>query len=232
MKKIRLADKAKVVKHISESSDKLKKTLELQKAKVSEKVSEKHLSKSIEHKISRTHKIWENTGVSLFSVPALVNLSHYSSYGWAFFSVFIISLIRIFPTSVNQLEPVSLLINFFITFAAVVLANLVLFVIMKSFGSKTKLKVFFFVVNTAIAISMVVVSITIALVAFAVFSTMAKHAAAVSMFFSMIPFYNYLIWGWSAETVAQLKGVKSVIFALIALLFVLGLNLVLPSVLL
>jgi hypothetical protein len=102
---------------------------------------------------------------------------------------------------------------------------------MRLIGSKTEFKVFFSTANTALFMSLLAISLPVALISFALFSTMLKSDSAISLLFSIIPFYNYLVYGWASETLAKLKGLRSIIVALIALILVLFFNLLLPQML-
>ncbi|MBN1544618.1 hypothetical protein JW898_04100 [Candidatus Woesearchaeota archaeon] len=185
--------------------------------------------KSIEKKLTASQKIWSNVGIAVFSQKAIENVSHFSSFMLGMFMLLLVDIVLIFPTDRNSLAPASLLTNFFVVLAGLILINAITFVAMKAMGSKTPFKVFFSTVNTALFMSLLVVSIPLALISFALFSTMLKSESAINMFFSLIPFYNYMIYGWGAETLSKLKGLKSILVALIALLLILFFNLLLPQ---
>lgn len=184
------------------------------------------IGKGIEKRISASQKVWRNAGIAIFSQKALENVSHFSKYSLGALMLILTSLILIFPTNKKELAIASLVTNFFAVLAGLLLINLLTYATMRILGSKTKFKSFFSTVNTAMFMSLLVISIPIALVSFALFSTMMRSQSAVSMFFSLIPFYNYLIYGWSCESMARLKGVKSVILALVSLVLIFFLNLI------
>jgi hypothetical protein len=185
------------------------------------------LGKHIEKRITSSHKVWQNAGIAFFSQKSLENVSHFSSISLGILMLILTDIILIFPTDKKALALGPLLTNFFAVLAGLLLINLIVYAAMNFLGSNTKFKVFFSTANTALFMSLLVVSLPAALVSFALFSTMIRSQAAVSMFFSLIPFYNYLIYGWSAESLARLKGIRSVIVALVALVLVLFLNLIL-----
>jgi len=188
----------------------------------------KQFGKQIERKLTSSQKIWRNVGVAFFSQKSLENISHFSSYLLGAMMLILVDIVMIFPTTREALALDALVMNFFVVLAGLLVVSAVTFVAMKAIGSKTKFKVFFSTSNTALFLSMLVFSIPIALVSFALFSTMLRSQQAINMFFSLIPFYNYLIYGWSSETLAKLKGFRSIIVALIALLLILFLNLLMP----
>lgn len=185
------------------------------------------IGKHIESRLTASQKVWRNAGIAFFSQKALENISHFSSISLGLLMLVLTDIIMIFPTERRALDIGGLTSKFFAVLAGLLLVNLIVYAAMKSLGSKTRFKVFFSTSNTALFMSIIAVSLPAALVSFALFSTMIRSQAAVSMFFSLIPFYNYLIYGWSAESLARLKGIRSVVVALVALVLMLFLNLIL-----
>lgn len=188
--------------------------------------SGEQIGKKIEKRISSSHKLWRNAGVSLFSQKALENLSHFSRLSLGILMLILADLILIFPTEKKSLAISVMAPNFFIVLAGLFIINGITYAAMRAMGSTTSFRVFFSTVNVALFMSLLAISIPVALVSFALFSTMLRSQAAVTMFFSLIPFYNYLIYGWASESLARLKGIKSVLVALIALILIMFLNLV------
>jgi hypothetical protein len=227
----------------------IKTRLDIEKIKMEEKAREHHkkiqhhikkampalpksgeeIGKSIEKRISASQKIWSNVGLALFGQKSLENVSHFSSIALGVVMIILTALVLIFPTEKVSLAVNVLLINFFIVLAGLFIVNIITYFAMRLIGSKTSFKVFFSTVNTALFMSLLVVSIPVALISFALFSTMLRSEAAITMFFSLIPFYNYLVYGWASETLAKLKGIRSVLVALVALLVMLSFNLLLPQ---
>jgi hypothetical protein len=183
------------------------------------------LGKTIEKKLTASQKVWNNVGVALFSQKSLENVSHFSSYLLGVLMILLTDIVLIFPTSRKALAPGALVTNFFVILVGLFIANGVVYVALRAIGSKTEFKTFFSTANTALFLSMLVISIPAALVSFALFSTMLRSEQAISMFFSIIPFYNYLIYGWAAEKLANLKGIRSILVGLISLALILFLNL-------
>ncbi len=191
--------------------------------------SGEQIGKGIEKRLTASQKFWRNMSAAFFSTKSLENLSHHSSYILGLLMLILIDIILIFPTDRAALSASSIIPNFFVILAGLLVINAIVYASMKAMGSKAKFKVFFSTANTALFMSMLVVSIPAALISFALFSTMLRSEAAINMFFSIIPYYNYLIYGWSAESMARLKGIKSIIVALIALMLIFFLNLLMPQ---
>ncbi len=203
------------------------KTVHLSKG-VNKKVSKmnsKKISKSIDKNIAKTNRLWDNISVVTFNKESLKNLSHYSGFGLAFFSMFFTALVLVFPTRMADLDFASILINLVMVFGLLIISVSAMWGVARILRSKIRFRPFFFVVNTSIFLSLLTFTIPITLVAFAIFATMLQSADAISMFFTFLPFYNYLVWGWSAETVANLKGIKSIVFGVLCLLWIMLLHL-------
>ncbi|MBW2964911.1 hypothetical protein KY363_05635 [Candidatus Woesearchaeota archaeon] len=183
--------------------------------------------KSIEKKLTASQRVWSNVSIALFSDRAVDNISHHASYFLGVLMLLLTDLILIFPTDMKSLAVSAILNNLVIVFAGLIVANIVTYLAMKLLGTQTPFKVFLSTVNTAMFMGLLVISIPAALVMFAIFNTMISSKAAIDLFFSIIPFYNYLIYGWASEYLSRLKGIKAVIVALIALLIILSVNLLL-----
>jgi hypothetical protein len=193
--------------------------------------SGEEFGKNIEKKLSSSQRLWSNVSVAFFGDQALERISAFSGFLLGTLMLMLVDIVVIFPTESKDLNVGALTMNFIIVLAGMLVVEGLTYAAMRLMGAHTQFKTFYSTLNTALFMSILVISIPGALVAFAIFSTMLKSAAAINMFFSLIPFYNYLIYGWSTETMAKLKGIKSVILALIALLLILFFNLLLPEIL-
>ena len=226
----------------------IKTRLEIGKMRLTHKVKEMHhtvktnikdvlpksgeeIGKHIEHKLSSSQKMWSNVSAALFSQTSLENITHFSSYFLGMVMILLIDVILIFPTDRKSLAANVLITNFVVVLAGLLAINIVTYITMRILGSKTEFKTYFSTANTTLFMSLLVISIPMALISFALFSTMLKSDSAIKLLFSMIPFYNYLIYGWASETLAKLKGIRSVVVALVALLLVLFLSLLMPQLL-
>ncbi|MFC1741773.1 hypothetical protein ACFL3V_04530 [Nanoarchaeota archaeon] len=180
----------------------------------------------IEERISSSQKIWRNVSVAFFAKKSLENLSYNSSYLLGFLMVVIVGIIRIFPTDMDSFYFGAVVNNLLVVIAGLLIANIITYVAIRAMGADTKFRVFFSTVNTAVFMSIIIVAIPAVLVLVALFSTMLTGEAAIKMFFSIVPFYNYLVFGWAAESLARLKRTKSVIVGLISLLVILLTNII------
>ncbi|MBW2967042.1 hypothetical protein KY362_01005 [Candidatus Woesearchaeota archaeon] len=191
--------------------------------------SGEELGKKIDKKLTSSHKVWQNVGVAIFSQKALENLSHFSSYLLGAIMLLFTDLILIFPTDRRSLQADVLVSNFLLVLVGLIAINLLTYLAMLLMGSKTRFKAYFSTVNTAMFLSLLVVSLPIALLSFAIFATMGSSQSSISLLFTMIPFYNYLVFGWASESLSRLRGLKGILLALISLTLILFLNLILPQ---
>ena len=186
--------------------------------------------KSIEQKLTSSNKIWSNAGIAVFSIRAIENVSHFSGFLLGTLMLMLIDFVVIFPTNRRALDVGSIVGNFFIAFACLFLVEVVAYAAMRAIGSKSSFKVYYSTVNTALFMSILIVAIPLALLAFALFSTMLKSEEALNLLFSMIPFYNYLVFGWTTENLSGMKGIKAIVIALIALILILFFMLLFPMI--
>jgi hypothetical protein len=227
--------------------DRLKTRLNLASIRIKHKAKEHHekirgrlkeslpssgtdFGKSIEQKISSSNKIWSNTSIAAFSTKAIENVSHFSGFLLGTLMLILTDIIVIFPTNRKALDVGSIAGNFLIAFACLFLIEAIAYAAMRAMGSKTSFKVYYSTVNTALFMSILIVALPLALLAFALFSTMLKSDEALNLLFSMIPFYNYLIFGWTTETLSGMKGIKAIVIALIALILILFFMILFPMI--
>ena len=194
-----------------------------------QKINDK--SKKRQKEPSLTQKIWDDFHIALFSQKALNNIKKLSSIIGGAVSIVLITIIMIFPIDQVSLDPLNLLRNFVIVFAGLVVVNLATYIFIKLLRSKVSIKEFIATINIAVLMSLIVVTIPLALISFAIFSSLMRSDVVLNFVFSIIPFYNYLIYGWAVESVAKLKGVRSIIAGLVALFLILGFNLIIVQVL-
>jgi hypothetical protein len=186
------------------------------------------VGKHIEHRLNESRKVWSNSGMVLFSKRALDSMALNPKVGRGVIMLLLTVLILIFPTERSLFHFGVIAKNFLLVLLGLVVTEAVTYGVMKAFGSETKIGTYFSTVNTAVLMSLVLVSLPIAIVAFAIFSITIRSESAVAMFFTLMPFYNYLIFGWSSENLSGLKGVRAIVLALIALLVLLFFNLFIP----
>ena len=181
----------------------------------------KQTSEQIQH--TSTH-LWSQWRVLSFDDESLFALSHQQFWVFGLLYLFFIDLILIFPTDQTSLLPKILFHNFLIVFFVFLLLIAISFIAVRIFGSKTVFSQFFLGVFSTLFLSLLFVSVPVALVGYVFFQAIFGTSSALTLFFSIIPFYNYLVFGWSVETLARIKGYKSILIGLLALLFILAAN--------
>ena len=174
-----------------------------------------------------SQKVWDNFYIALFRQKSFEDVRKIASFRMGIISLFLITLIMIFPTEDISWKIQILLRNFGVVAVGLLLVNVITFFGMKFLGSKVGFKEFFFTVNLAVLMSLIVVTIPAALISYALLISIVKNDIIARLLFSVIPFYNYLVYGWAVESVAKLKGIKSIIVALVALSLILLFNILL-----
>ena len=209
----------------------MKKNIYNLKKRIKKKIpSDDKIGRQLEKKLNHFSRIFSNLSVVVFSQKALENISHYSSRKLAILMIVLIDLILIFPTNAANLSIDTAIHNFIIVFAAIITIIVASFTIMKFiFKSTTTFKAFFSTTSTTLFMSIILISLPIGLVFFAVFIPLKAGQDALIMIFNMIPYYNYLIFGWSAEVLSKLKGLKRISFTLITLILILTASIVVQT---
>jgi membrane-associated HD superfamily phosphohydrolase len=188
------------------------------------------VGRRIERRLAESQKVWKNTGMVVFGEEALERMSMMPKIGRGILMLILTVLILIFPVERSALAADLLIKNFFFVLVGIIVAQAITYISMMVMGSKTKITTYFSTVNTALFLSLLIVSLPLAIVAVAIFSITIQSDAAISMFFTLIPFYNYLIFGWASESMSKLKGVRGIAVALISLLVLMVFNLIIPQI--
>ncbi|MBI4738955.1 hypothetical protein HY772_05335 [Candidatus Woesearchaeota archaeon] len=175
--------------------------------------------------------VWDNWQVVLFNEQALAAIAELKSLLLGVFALVLVDIVLIFPTDLSSLVPKSLVQNFFVVYGLLLSVILAAYGIIRVLGSHAKFKKFFSSTLIVLFMSLLVITIPVALIAYAIFKALFASESALLLFFSIVPFYNYLVFGWSVETLAHLKGIRSIIAALSTLVLILAFNLALPYLL-
>jgi hypothetical protein len=173
---------------------------------------------------------WNSWTAAVFSEHALEKIAETKSLALGLIALILVDIVLIFPTDAASLTGYAIWRNFTIVFFLLFFAAAVSFTFSRLLGSKTQFKSFLPGIMSTVFLSLLLVTIPVALIAYAIFKSIFSSNTALTLFFSVIPFYNYLVFGWSAETLSGLKGVRSIIAALVSLFSILLLNMLLPYV--
>ncbi|MFQ5474812.1 MAG: hypothetical protein ACE5DM_03165 [Candidatus Nanoarchaeia archaeon] len=176
--------------------------------------------------------IWKHVSIVIFSDRHLKAVVKKATLNAGLICLAVIAAILAFPTDNASMVPSTIVQNFLVVAGLLLLAEAVCFIVMRLFEAKASFNEYLGTVNSALLMSVVVVSIPIAIVSMLIFTIILKDDNALRLFFSMIPYYNYLVFGWATEKVADLKEYRSTGVAVIALVLILGANILMSFLLL
>lgn len=175
--------------------------------------------------------VWENWKAVLFHEQALFAIGELKSLLLGITALVLVDLVLIFPTDISSLIPKALVQNFFVVYGLLFSVTVASYGIVRALGSRVHFRKFFSSLLIVLFMSLLLITVPVALIAYAIFKALFATESALLLFFSIVPFYNYLIFGWSAETLANLKGARSILAALCTLFLILAFNLALPYLL-
>ena len=128
------------------------------------------------------------------------------------------SLIFVIPTDLEDVTLLSWFQNFltvFILFSALIgLIFLLIVILEKKHPDFTE---FFGVLNFAFGMSLLVISVPLFLIAEIVVNQLLNISVLSLVVFSLIPYYNYLLFGWICEKASKSSKIKAIVIAVISM---------------
>lgn len=169
--------------------------------------------------------------LALFNNKSFNNVFDHVTLKGSLIALILSTIILIIPTDISSLNINSLTYNFLIVFLGLILIISFIYLVTKLFGSNVSYKKFFSCVNITLAYSLILITVPIGILSIGIFKLLLNNQTVSSLLFSIIPFYNIVIFGWATEKASKLDKYKDVYCALISitlfLLFYLNLKLIL-----
>jgi hypothetical protein len=155
-------------------------------------------------------------GVAIFDSKALFQLKEdvraWHGVAALLLSVFIFTL----PTDLTSLAFQNWAYNFIVVGVEFAALLFIMWGIVVLFG-RIPFVTFFSTVSMAFALSLLLVAVPAFVVSFFVFGVLLANQMLSQVLFSLIPYYNFLIFGWACETISETKSWRAISIALIAL---------------
>jgi len=104
-----------------------------------------------------------------------------------------------FPTDFLQASVSQAIASAAIVFVGLAAAALLSFGFAKTLGSRASLKQFFVSATGAFAASLALVSLPLGVLGILVFNMVLGDPRMGALLFSIVPFYNYVVFGWACE---------------------------------
>ena len=150
-----------------------------------------------------------------FNEEAINEISKTSDIRYGLLALLISTLILIVPTEL-QFSFKILFQNFLVVFAGLLLTSSIVFVIAKFMGTQIDYERFISSVKIILASSLILISVPVLLFVNILFNI--KDLSAV--LFSLIPYYNFVIFGYSCEIISGFRKFKAILFALMSMLLI------------
>ena len=124
-----------------------------------------------------------------------------------------IAFILVILTGSEKFSFYAWLQNFLVVFIGLLIISVLVYLFAKLLKTKISLEKFILNVNCMFAASLFLVSMPLLLIV--IFVLNQKTLGTV--LFSLVPYYNFVVYGIAAESVSELKGVKAVLVALFSM---------------
>lgn len=132
-------------------------------------------------------------------------------------SLAIIALVFTIPTDKASLSVSLWASNFGIVFVCFFALVALLFMISALFGAKKDFISFFSIVCLVLAASLIVISVPVLILSYFLLKVVLGYELLSLVLFSLVPYYNYIVFGFTSEISSELAGKKAIIFALISM---------------
>jgi hypothetical protein len=139
------------------------------------------------------------------------------------------ALILSFPTDFTTKSIIQSAFAFVFAFAGLAAITLIAFAFCRLLGSKAVFKEFFVTTTGAFASSLLLVSLPLGILGIIVFNWLLGDPRLGALLFSIVPYYNYVVFGWACEAKSGLKRFKGILAGLFGASLMLGLYLLLGA---
>ncbi|NYZ74716.1 hypothetical protein H0O03_00430 [Candidatus Micrarchaeota archaeon] len=115
------------------------------------------------------------------------------------------AVILSFPTDFSQASVSQAIASAGIVFVALAAAALLSFGFARALGGRASLKQFFVSAVGAFATSLALISLPLGAIGLLAFNVLLGDPRMGALLFSIVPFYNYVVFGWACEEKSGLK---------------------------
>lgn len=151
-----------------------------------------------------------------FSTTGLRRVERFASWRNAFIALLASALFLSIPTDLATASLVSSLKSIAVVFTGIAALLFVSLAVSRLLGSQKMAREFVPAGAVATAMSLFIVSLPAAILGFIFFSWLLHDNSAATLFFSMIPFYNFVFFGWLCEELSGHKKWKGAFIGLLA----------------
>jgi len=171
--------------------------------------------------------VWKHfLKTAFFSSSSLEHLAAHSSLALALFFLAASAIILSFPTDFSA-SLQQALFSAAVLFLGLAAAAVTSWTASRLLGSRTAFKAFFVPTLGAFTASVTAVSLPLGVLGILVFNSLLGDPRLGALLFSIVPFYNYVVFGWACEECSGLKHSKGIAVGLLGASLVLALYLLL-----
>jgi len=152
-----------------------------------------------------------------FSAKNIVQLEKYASLKAGIISIFIVAFVLTIPADRASMTIGKWSYNFGLVLLLFAGLMALACILARAFGMKESFSTFFNTVSFNLALSLILVSTPIFIIAQFLFNMLLGYDLLSLVLFSLLPYYNFVLFGWSCETVSKIGGKRSVALAVICM---------------
>ena len=175
------------------------------------------MSEKTEKKESWFYAYLEIIKPIFFYRDSLKRLQKKLSFKHGLIALFFIAFIFSIPTDKASLEAMAWLTNFTSVLGSFLILIGILFLFTLIFKMKTNFFEFFNTINAVLALSLVLISAPVFAITYFLFSVTLKYELLSLVVFSLVPYYNYVLFGWACEVSSGLSRRKAIALAIISM---------------
>ncbi len=152
-----------------------------------------------------------------FNKESIEHLGAKSKLIHGIIALLFISFIFSIPTDLVSLLGFAWIFNFFTVLVLFFTVLAIIYILSSFLGTATSFKEFFNSVNITLAYSLLFISTPIFILTYFVFQKILGYSLLSLVLFSLIPYYNYVLFGWGCEIITDCKKNKPIVIALISM---------------
>ncbi len=177
------------------------------------------MGKKKESKSKKLDKLLDYVGLVFFNEESILALEKRASLKNLLVVLLVSALIAAFPTDLAAATLGGSVYNYFVVLAVFAVLLAIVFAVARALGSRQGFAATAFL-TAATFLSVQVFFLPIEAIIVFLFESVLGNAAAVPLALSLIPYYQFALFGFAAETASKNSGWKGVLTALAAIALV------------
>ncbi len=172
-----------------------------------------------ELKSKKLDKLLDYAGLVFFNEDSILALGKRASLKNLFVVLLVSALIAAFPTDLATAKPLESAYNYLVVLVVFAVLLAIVFAVARALGSRQGFATTaFLIAATFLSVQLFFLPVEVIIAFF--FESVLGNAAAVPLALSLIPYYQFALFGFAAETASKNSGWKGIFTALAAITLV------------